>query len=289
MKVHIKNYLSITKKEWNGLVIFVILIAGVLTAPEVYQTFHKDKTINFKDFNDAAAQLRRAGYTEAAGDSVTSAEKKGRAIVMFPFNPNTLDTNQWKALGLSGRQALVIEHYVAKGGRFYRKEDLKKIYSITAADYRRLEPYITIPEEEYAANKLKAGEAIELNTADSAAMTRVKGIGPYFAVRIIRYRNRLGGFFRKGQLKEIAGVDSLKYAEIQGQVTVNPALIKKLSINTISVNQLLIFPYLRYNQANAIIQYRSQHGKYRSVNDMKNIAILDDEILSKLEPYLSFK
>lgn len=289
MKAHIKNYLSITKKEWNGLVIFVILIVGVLTAPAVYQFFHKDTLINFKDFNAAAAQLSKAGYADGHGDSVTVAGGKGRDIVMFPFNPNSLDTGQWKALGLTGRQAMVIEHYIAKGGRFYRKEDLKKIYSISPADYKRLQPYITIPEEEYAANKLKQGETIELNTADSAAMTRVKGVGPYFAVRIVRYRNRLGGFIRKEQLKEISGIDSLKYAEIQGQVTVNPALVKKISINTISANQLLIFPYLRYSQANAIVQYRSQHGKYRTINDMKNIAILDDEILSKLEPYLSFK
>jgi competence protein ComEA len=289
MKARIKNYLSITKKDWNGLVVLVILIAGVLAAPYVYRVFRKDNTINFKDFDKAAAQLSKAEKDGNYTPADTNSDNKIASPVMFPFNPNDLTVAQWKQLGLSERQANVIEHYRAKGGRFYNKEDLKKIYAITADDYSRLEPYIDIPAPAVTYKKAKPGEIIELNTADSAKLTELKGIGPSFAVRIVRYRNRLGGFYNKEQLKEIYGIDSLTYHEIAGQVSVTPRLVKKISINTISFDQLRIFPYLGYKQVNAIIQYRAQHGNYSSIADMKNIVLLDESTLHKIEPYLNFK
>ena len=49
-------------------------------------------------------------------------------VELFTFNPNTLETEGWRKLGLSERQAKTIMNYRSKGGRFYKKEDLKKIY-----------------------------------------------------------------------------------------------------------------------------------------------------------------
>jgi len=291
MKTRIKNYLSITKKEWNGLVVLVVLIALVLAAPYVYQVFRKDNTINFKDFNKAAAQLNKAGVKSGFDPDKEAPEtvEKKLSPVMFPFNPNNLTSSQWQQLGLNKRQAEIIKHYTDKGGRFYNKQDLKKIYAITPDDYKRLEPYINIPDAAYAAKKIKPGEVIELNGADSTKLTELKGVGPASAVIILRYRNRLGGFYHKGQLKEVYGIDSLRYEEIKPQVSVNPAKIKKLPINSVSFDQLRLFPYLNYKQANAVIEYRKQHGNYNSMDDLKNIVLLDAGILRKIEPYISFK
>ncbi len=56
--------------------------------------------------------------------------------------------------------------------------------------------------------KAQTGEVIGLNTADSAKLTTLHGISPSFARHIINYRIRLGGFYRKGQLKEVFGLYS---------------------------------------------------------------------------------
>jgi len=273
------------------MVVLVVLIALVLAAPYGYQLIRKDNTINFKDFDKAVAQLNKTGNKAGyrADNENPEPDKKISPPVMFPFNPNNLTPAEWKQLGLSTQQASVIKHYEDKGGRFYAKEDLKKIYGITDADYKRLEPYIQIPETVYASKKIRSNGIIELNTADSAKLTELKGIGPGFAVQIIRYRGRLGGFLYKEQLKEVYGIDSLKYGEIRNQVSVNAQKIKKIDLNTISFNQLRIFPYLSYKQVNAIIEYRKQHGNYTSMADLKNIVLLDEGILRKIEPYLSFK
>jgi DNA uptake protein ComE-like DNA-binding protein len=214
MKSTIKNYLSISKKEWNGMVVLVILIALILGAPYVFQLFRKDSTINAKDFNNALAVL-----------------EKGKKV---------------------------------QGG-----------------DHP--------PDAATFSKKVAPGVVIELNTADSAKLTGLRGIGPSFAMRIIRYRDRLGGFYRKEQVKEVFGLDSSTYAGMQAQVRVDASHVKRIPINSVAFEDLSRFPYLTYKQMNAIIRFREQHGDYASLDDMRNIAILDDGILRKIEPYLVFK
>src|ERR1700744_407520 len=214
MKSTIKNYLSVTKKEWNGMVVLLILIALILAAPYAYQLFRKDSTINAKDFNAVLAVLDKAKKSQP-GD--------------YPANSPT----------------------------FYKKA--------------------------------APGTVIELNTADSTTLTTLHGIGPSFARRIIGYRNRLGGFYKKEQLKEVFGLDSLTSSGLQPQVRVDAGHIKKIPVNKVTFEELNHFPYLSYKQMNAIIQFREQHGDYESINDLKNIAIMNYEILRQIEPYLVFK
>ena len=290
MKLRIKNYLSVTKKEWNGMVVLVFLIALTLVAPYAYKLWRKDSIIiNAKDFDKAIAQLGKAGAVSAVADGDSISDAKIAYGALFDFNPNNLPASKWKALGLGDKQISIILHFEAKGGHFYKNTDLKKIYGITPADYARLEPYIDIPDSGYVSNKIQAGTTIELNTADSAKLTRVRGIGPSFAMRIIRYRDRLGGFYREEQLKEVFGVDSVKYAAIKDQLTINAAKVTRISINQVSFNALLQFPYLSYKQVNAIIQYRAQHSNYKSISDIENIEIISPQDLRKIEPYLSYK
>lgn len=287
MKQHTKNYLSLTKKEWNGMVVLIALIALVLALPYAYQFWHKDSTINQTELNHALAILNKAGIDSTQN---IAADGKNASPVLFYFNPNNLPVGKWKQLGLSDHQIKIIKNYETKGGHFYRNTDLQKIYGITPEDYKRLEPYIDIPQSsEYISNKLSPGATIELNAADSAELTEVHGIGPSFAMRIIRYRDRLGGFYHKEQLMEVFGVDTAKYNEIEKQLKVDPSKVTRLKINSISLPSLQQFPYLNYKQVNAIIQYRVQHGNYNSIADVANVAILTPEVLHKIEPYLSYK
>ncbi|GAA3965933.1 helix-hairpin-helix domain-containing protein [Mucilaginibacter dorajii] len=288
MKAYIKNYLSITKKEWNGMVVVIILMALVLAAPYVYQANRKDNTINFNAFDKAAAMLNKA-KTGLPDDGSPTDSKKQANTPLFTFNPNNLPLADWEKLGLSAQQVQVIRNYEAKGGRFYSKADVKKMYSITDVDYKRLEPYINLPASDHYAKKAAPGVVIEINAADSAKLTTIRGIGPSFARRIVRYRDRIGGFYDKEQLKEVFGLDDAKYAEIKNGVAVDGKHVVKLNVNIATFDQLRRFPYLSFKQMNAILEYRNQHGDYESLADMKNIAILDDGILRKIGPYLVFK
>lgn len=293
LKQQVKNYLSITKTEWNASVVLIVLIIATLAAPSIYAHFHKDKPLNFKAFNQAAARLAQAGDTVYADDSGEATPGKGddKVIhpVMFSFNPNHLAIAQWQKLGLSLKQITGIKHYEAKGGQFRTKADVKKMYALTDADYQRLEPYISLPEAAGQATGDKPVVIVEINSADSARLTQVRGIGPAFAMHIIHYRERLGGFHRKDQLKEVFGIDEERYRFIKNQVTVNAKKLSKFNINTIAFDDLKRFPYLSYKQMNAIVEYRKQHGDYESFDELRNVAILDEPTLKKIKPYLAFK
>ena len=300
-----KNYFTITKKEWNGMLVLVVLILAVLLAPDVYQLIKKPDAVDFIRIKEAQVILDQAviekteyGIKEKPANYPHNASFSGikSKAEYFKFNPNHLPEEMWEKLGLSERQIKVILNYEAKGGRFYKKEDLQKIYSVTAADYARLSPYIVIPERNFnkdfpdraTAFHTKPAVMVELNQADSAQLTKIKGIGPAFANRILKYRNRLGGFYRKTQLMEVYGLDSMKYEEIYKQVEINPTEITKININTCDFDDLKRNPYLSFKQMNAIIQYRKQHGNFRSSDDLKNVVILNEETIRKLEPYLSY-
>lgn len=285
----VKNYLAITKTESNGLLVLVLLIAAVMAAPQVYNHFHKDSVLNLKGFESAVMQLKKAGVTNQTLHDENELESGGPVpIKLFAFNPNNLPAAQWQKLGLSIRQIRGIKNYEAKGGRFYTKADVKKMYTLTPQDYARLAPYITLADTRNKANET-AFKRVDLNTADSASLTQLKGIGPAFARRIVQYRKRLGGFHSKIQLKEVFGMDDMRYADVQGQFILKSRKIRQININKAEFDDLKNFPYLSYKQMNAIIQYRKQHGEYESFDELSNVAILDNAVLKKIKPYLSLQ
>ncbi len=291
-----KSYFSLSKREFNGITVLIILIIVCFSIPAIYRYFNNTTaTVTITELEPAIEKIKRVNFNKYSYNK----NREIRAVSLFNFNPNNLPEMQWRELGLSPKQIQIIYNFEAKGGKFYKKEDLKKIYSISASKYQELEPYIVIPEKENSFKKFETytktkyaekpnRPVIDINTADSIALTDISGIGPAFASRIIKYRNRLGGFVNISQLKEVYGIDSLKYEQIKPQITLSNTAIKKININIADFNTLKSFPYLSYKQMNAIINYRKQHGIYRSINDLKNIVILNDQILSKIEPYLQF-
>ena len=301
----IRSYFSFSKKELNGILLLCIIVAIITIFPYIYRSVSKPEAYELITFKREIAAFEESALKQGKvyQEVRNQIEDKDFKADYFVFDPNDLAEKEWQKLGLSSRQIRVIKNYEAKGGRFYRKEDLKKIYSIPASQYGRLEPYIRIPStypktfkasrpEGYKRpNDTYKGDAviiIELNVSDSAIMESVRGIGPVFASRIIRYRSRLGGFYSKEQLREIYGLDSLKYSQLKDRVSVDASFIQKININTATFDQLKRHPYLSYKQMNAIIQYRKQHGDYRSIDDLKKVAILNEEIIRKIEPYLAF-
>lgn len=304
----VKEYFGFSKREFNGILILCSLIILVVLLPYIYPYFHLQKTYDFKSFEKEITAFEKSSkpldYEYENRYSNNTKEVIPTNIEYFQFDPNDLPVSQWHKLGLTDKQIKVIKNYEAKGGKFYSKDDLKKIYSIKPALYAELEPFISINKSfnnvkfhtDYKANYKKyeskyvkkALVMIELNTADSSSLDLVKGIGSAFAIRILKYRDRLGGFNNVNQLREVYGIDSVKFAEIKSQIKVDASLIRTINVNTATFDDIKKQPYLSYKQINAILQYRKQHGFYSSIVDLKKVIILNEEILDKIKPYLIF-
>ena len=300
---NLKSFLTFSKKELNGLLVFCFLFVGITFAPSLYRWAYKPEVFNFAAFKEDIQAFKASGNVQTGYNYYKlkeEVEAKEAEPQYFEFNPNNLSPESWRRLGLSAKQIKVIKNYEAKGGSFYRKEDLQRIYSISKNDYEKLAPYIVIPvrvsgERKYASTLVKPVEKIikartivELNAADSTELETIKGIGPTFASRIIKYRKRLGGFYNKEQLKEVYGIDSVKYAQLEDLVSVDRGGFEKININTATFDDLKLHPYLSYKQMNAIIQYRKQHGNYSTISDLKKVVILNEQTINKIGPYLNF-
>ncbi|RZJ80285.1 MAG: hypothetical protein EOO47_08095 [Flavobacterium sp.] len=302
MKNRLNTYFGFTKREYNAMLALMAMLLLVSVFPYAKPLFVKTSpqiSINEEDALQKLVivnQQKPTYYTNLRND-IEDSEVKTKAV-LFKFDPNKIELEDWQRLGLSAKQAQSILNYRSKGGKFYKPEDLQKMYTITPQKYEALRPYIQIESNhtnydkpQYAdkpAYVKKQAVMIELNGADTLAMDEIKGVGAAFARRIVKYRERLGGFYKKEQLLEVYGLDSAKYEEIKTQVRIDASSIKKININTATFDDLKNHPYLKFKQINAIIQYRKQHGNYNSIDDLKKVLILSPENIQNIAPYLSF-
>lgn len=132
--------------------------------------------------------------------------------------------------------------------------------------------------------KIREGEYVVLNTADTTALKTVPGIGPYFARKVVEYGARLGGYVSVDQLDEIEDfpLDAKRYLVIRDA---NP---RKLNLNVLSLNELKRHPYINYYRARAITDYRRLHGPIQSLSDLRLSKDFPPEVIRQLEPYVEF-
>ena len=128
---------------------------------------------------------------------------------------------------------------------------------------------------------------IDINIADTTALISLPGIGSKLAQRIIAFRNKLGGFYSVDQVAETYLLPDSTFQKIKPRLIAGRTPVKQININTASVDDMKSQSYLRYNLANAIYQYRQQHGDFKSVEEIKKIMLVTDEIFNKVQPYLT--
>lgn len=233
----------------------------------------------------------------------------------FPFDPNTIERQEWIDLGFTDRQVDGIERYMSKGGRFRVKRDLAKLYSIRPGQYERLEPFILLPDsvprrtnrpkERYPRadgtkmQQLPSRTAdhrdhssirrVEVNSADSTELVALSGIGPSFAKGILKYRESLGGYVSLDQLAEVYVLQDKPDAllRLRDLLVVDTLAIRKIPINTCTAEDLAAHPYVRWKLAKPLVAFRQQHGPFQRVEDIRGCVLVNEEVFRKLAPYLS--
>jgi DNA uptake protein ComE-like DNA-binding protein len=247
--------------------------------------------------------------------------------VLYKFDPNTVSEEQLDCLDIPALIKRNLLKYRAAGGKFKKPADFRKIYGMNDSLFVALEPFLGINEdsvkttlktdyqvikkdlpafsasrqpilnEDYVdtgnlystAGKLQKKEVfiVELNTADSAELTKLYGIGPVFASRIIKYRNLLGGYHSPSQLREVYGLREETMKLIQDYVIADTTCIKPLRINFADYRDLLRHPYLEKHHVEAILNYRSQNGPFTTIGQILQNGMMDSAAFAGIKPYLT--
>lgn len=306
MKKSIKEYFVFTRSERNGFIILIFLIIILIATKQILPVLLSKKTIDYSEWDEEIVEFEKAllytkDHSDRKGNAAEYYSSLYDTITLYHFDPNTMSKEQWMSFGLSEKQTNTILKYRAKGGKFYRKEDLKKIYTISDTQYEYLAPYITISGNigekdtgKYAASDNKTQiistkSMIELNSADSIQLLSLPGIGPVFAGRIIKYRNLLGGYYNKEQLLEVYYFTQENLNTIYDAIKVDTSKIFKIDLNTATYFQFIKHPYLNKFQVNSILAYRDYVGRINNMNELSDSNILDGEVYHQLTPYLQIK
>ena len=303
MKKKREKIFLLTGEQWLGLLILGVIIAGTMVGMKYLQPADEPTILvedsvktDFKDYQTKQDSLYKAKWKKTY-------KRDTIAIRMQVFDPNTVDSMTLLHLGFKPWQAKNMLKYRAKGGKYRKKEDLKKLYGMTDSMYLALTPYIYIKDsivvdsariDSVRTDSLpkwkstKKDTILNLRTADTTELKLIRGIGSYRAKMIVRYREQLGGYAQVEQIMEARGMDKVIADSILPHFYIDSVVVNKIPINHIRPEVLQRHPYLNFEQAKAIYEYRRKHIRIKSAEELKRIKGLSPTDIEKILIYLDF-
>ena len=313
MRTDWKAYFTFSKRDRVGAIVLLILIL-IVAATCFYNPTSNKPPITITTLDQELAKqgidtTSNANEQIAYVPSETTEVPTSHTGELFRFDPNTLDAPGFKQLGLPDKTIRTILNYRSKGGHFWKPDDLRKIYGLRKEDADRLIPYIQIAGQQQAF--AKSGNAqisytkpkpvvIDINTATVEQWKALPSIGDVLSNRIVKFRDKIGGFTSIAQVKQTYGLSDSAFQVIEpyliitaptqktdSPVAQKPATSGRININTASVNQLKSNSHIPEHIAQAIVIYRSQHGNFSSIEDVKKIVFINDETFKQIAPFLT--
>lgn len=304
----LREHLELTHNEAKSALIFfaIILINLLLYYSYSTSTVNKQSEILIENYGET--ELPEPEERKSKWVDYNTDKKYAKTFEKFNFDPNVASEDQLTRLGFPKYLSKTMIKYRSKGGKFKYKEDLLKIYSMKPDLYVEIENLVLLPskmdkkvtdfDEQRVFTEPKSQvftkpvftkkefsiSKFDINTADTSQLMQIRGIGKVYANRIIKYRDILGGFHSIDQVGETYGIDPSILPELK-KFAIMGSQIKKIRINELDNFR---HPYLKFNQVKVIVAYRKQHGNFKNAEDLKEIKILDDVTISKIEPYLEF-
>jgi competence ComEA-like helix-hairpin-helix protein len=317
MKEKLTGYLTLSRKERNGVLLLGILIISLFLLPPMLPA-PAPPPLNPADTAWIVAmkklEQKPASYPHGSASSRENPDRpptrsgysqpvQTGTSPLFAFDPNTLNEAGWQQLGLREKTIKTVLNYLSKGGKFRKPEDLQRVYGLFPDEYERLRPYIRIEEstavsfpawthEKREVEKSSKAAAdtrrviVEINTADTNALIALPGIGSKLAQRIISFREKLGGFYAVNQVSETFGLADSVFRKIEPLLRLEVKTLRKININTATAEELKVHPYLKWNVINALLAYRKEHGLFRKTDDLKQVMAVTDELYGRIAPYL---
>lgn len=304
-----------SQKQWIGLVILLLTVVAVELC--IYFTDRRSKQqeslylLEFQPGREEAFLLYLDSLDQAERDARRAqyANKYRRPEVQpQPFDPNKADSSLLVAVGLKPWMASNLIRYRQAGKVFRQPDELRKLYGMNDSLYSTIRPYINIDtsgieslsghspaknesftgQDAFFAPErhLKRDTVLDLNTADTASLQLLRGVGLYTAVRIIRYREALGGYHSTAQLYEIAELPAERIDSILPHLFTDTTLIRPLDANSATVRRLSRHPYITYRQAEQLYDLRRTKLRIHSLDELDGIFTPDERL--RLAPYLTF-
>jgi DNA uptake protein ComE-like DNA-binding protein len=291
-----KPFVIFSKRLERGTILWLLVCILVIFVPRL-EAYFMPQDLSYKWTH---AQERKVKYLFTERNTASQHYSTRFKPLWKQCAPQSLSAADWQRLGLSSKQAASMVRYRDKYG-FHSIDQMRRIRVLPPALLNLIsdslifdQPFGTSPTKNIEAKAKEASsillekkiQKLDLNSATTAMLVALPGLGEYTAAKIITYRERLGGFLSLDQLQEIQGLKPeilqrvLPYLELEQGV-------KRISINEVTYELLKLHPYLTWNQANSIIKMRKQRGQFKDLVELRESVLIDEETYKKLLPYVS--
>lgn len=226
-------------------------------------------------------------------------QEKANQYTISPFNPNFISDYKAYILGISAEQLSRLQSFREMGKYVNSAKEFQEVTGVSDSLLATIEPLFKFPDwvtqkktgypSSYNNNPTAKIIKKDLNTATAEDLLPIRGIGEKLSERILKYRERLGGFSSKKQLGEIYGLSEEVISEIWRYFDLlSPAHVTKIELNQASKKELSKIPYLNYREVEALLIFRSERGNLSSLNDLQAINFSAEKI-EQLSWYLKIE
>lgn len=282
-----KSYFSFSQKQIWAIISLCLLISVMYAVSFFMPYLVSASKENDPYFEKVVQEMSNKIIYKYIDNQLNTNEYSIKELKPHTFNPNTIDSLEMAKMGLRPKLIHTICNYRNKGGHYYNKEGFKKMYGLKDEEYQVLEPYIKI-EDNKSSNSPSIH--IDLNSADTSELKKINGIGSKLSIAIVNYRQSLGGYVQKEQLKEIYNISEETYNKIQHAVFVKKVKIKTINLNEATLEEMNKHPYLKGNIAKEIVQLRKKKDyQIEKIEQLREIELINEEIFRKIAPYISIQ
>ncbi|RDY58164.1 ComEA family DNA-binding protein [Flagellimonas nanhaiensis] len=280
-----KSHFKFNKQERSGI-FFLLLIIVILQGAYFYA-----KTLPFK--GSSALTINEMEQTRL--DSLKSLPNP-ESFKLFPFNPNYLSDHKGYTLGMS---TLEIDRLLAfrKQNKYVNSpKEFQKVTLVSDSLLSILSPYFKFPEWSRRSASRKGNVLVndreasiqDLNQVTAEDLMRINGIGKTLSKRIIKFRDRLGGFLLDDQLYDVYGLEPqvVKRAFKKFRV-LHPPKIEKIDINKATAEEISRLVYISRKVAEDIVTLRNENGRIGSYEELFNINGFPINKKDRIKLYLS--
>ncbi len=290
----LRSHFEYTKQQRSGI-FFLLLVIVALLLSYVLLRWNSESTGNSSFTVDK--QLQRQF------DSLKMASKKEEKRQLKPFNPNFISDFKGYTLGMSPEEIDRLHTFRGEDRYVRSVQEFQSVTQVSDALLQQISPFFRFPEWGSSETKSvsfrnanKDNNVVDedvvvrdLNTAIASDLEDINGIGPVLSKRIVKFRDRLGGFLVNEQLYDVYGLEPLVVERaLRVFQVLDPPEIQKININTASVSALADLVYISYDLANNIVDYRESNGTYRSFDDLFNVEGFPVNKIDRIALYLSY-
>jgi len=286
-----KSHFRFSKKQRNEI---LFLLALVVTAQIIYFNidFKSDIIVDLESEEVVALQRQIDSLRDIATTSRQPEQRK--------FNPNFITDYSGYRLGMTPEEIDRLHKFRAEGKWVNSVADFKKVTMVSDSLLNEISPYFQFPEwvthprttsQSRSFNTEKSyDQKIDLNKATAEELQQVNGIGEVLSQRIIQYRNRLNGFLVDEQLYDVYGLEYEVVRRIINDFTVKEKPeVTKFNINKASASDMATLPFISFNLAREIVDYRMLHEGFEKLEELKNVEGFPVQKFDRFALYLTLE